>query len=1017
MEVRADNAMLVRSVLSGATSSASVVSSRYSDRTRLELEKLEEERALFTSYIDRKYATKAAEKERERSERSQSFRVSSRATSRVEEVQSRGGSCKNVRKPEIVTPVKSLLRPSDKRGCKRQETPGQRQYNRTVEDTELWLSEMEEQVLSEDYGKDLPSVQDLQRKQALLESDVKAHQDRIDYIKVTANKFVESGHVDADNIRLKEGALLKRYAALAESMAYRKQRLLESLQVQQLFHDLEDEAAWIRTKDPMAASTNFGRDLIGVQNLITKHQELLAKINNHESKFAGVISNGEQMLNDRTTSNEEIKLRINALKGEWNSLKEKSNQRKQDLKVSLQAHLYFADAKGAESWMREKEPIVLNQDYGNDVDSSKALLKKHEALVSNLEAFGSTIQALQEQVRDCRQQALIVDITGKRCVMPLYYDHTGKSSCETSMRKSDAVTLLNSNKDRRKVEEHDCQGFVPAVCTKRIDSWLSASKQIPIDGLSIADRQAQINSQYDNLLSLARERQNGLNETVKAYVVMREAADLAVWIKDKESQALIKDVGEDLEEIESLQKKFDDFKDDLKANEVRLTRMNEIAIQLTSLGQTKAALKVKTQMQTLNEKWAELQTRTQDRISQLGSAHELQRFYRDVDETKEWVAGKRYALNNDELGKDLRGVQTLQRKHEVLERDLATLQDKICQLDETANRLMQSHPDTAKQTYAKQKEINEEWQQVVSKAQQRKEKLLESYDLQRFLSDYRDLSAWVGFMIGPANSGELANDVAGVEVLIERHQEHLPHDARASTFSAFEQFGNELLLANHYAAPEIQEKIENLAKVREELKCAWTARQLQLDQNLPLQLHLRNCEQAENWMSTRRAFVSTEEVYLTGDNLDAKSKEHEDLRSAIDKAINGHEEKVSARHVLADQLIAQEHYAGKLIYDMLDRWRHLKEDLIEKRWWPGEDQTLQQFLRDVDATENWITERLQLATDEGYKDPANIESKHQQYQEFKAELANADGIQSVLAISKSLWKLTRAWIGKYGVSL
>jgi spectrin alpha len=68
----------------------------------------------------------------------------------------------------------------------------------------------------------------------------------------------------------------------------------------------------------------------------------------------------------------------------------------------LQAHQYFADANEAESWMKEKEPIVCNTDYGKDEDSSEALLKKHEALVSDLEAFGNTISALREQAQSCR---------------------------------------------------------------------------------------------------------------------------------------------------------------------------------------------------------------------------------------------------------------------------------------------------------------------------------------------------------------------------------------------------------------------------------------------------------------------------------------------------------------------------------------------------------------------------------------------------------------------------------------
>ena len=63
-----------------------------------------------------------------------------------------------------------------------------------------------------------------------------------------------------------------RYSNLMKPMSNRKTRLMDSLDVQQLFRDVEDEEAWIREKEPIINSTNRGRDLIGVQNLIKKHQ-------------------------------------------------------------------------------------------------------------------------------------------------------------------------------------------------------------------------------------------------------------------------------------------------------------------------------------------------------------------------------------------------------------------------------------------------------------------------------------------------------------------------------------------------------------------------------------------------------------------------------------------------------------------------------------------------------------------------------------------------------------------------
>lgn len=50
---------------------------------------------------------------------------------------------------------------------------------------------------------------------------------------------------------------------------------------------------------------------------------------------------------------------------------------------------------------------------------------------------------------------------------------------------------------------------------------------------------------------------------------------------------------------------------------------------------------------------------------------------RDADETKAWINEKDTALSVDDYGRDLAGVQALQRRHDGLERDLAALEDKV----------------------------------------------------------------------------------------------------------------------------------------------------------------------------------------------------------------------------------------------------------------------------------------------------------------------------------------------------
>lgn len=110
---------------------------------------------------------------------------------------------------------------------------------------------------------------------------------------------------------------------------------------------------------------------------------------------------------------------------------------------------------------------------------------------------------------------------------------------------------------------------------------------------------------------------------------------------------------------------------------------------------------------------------------------------RDADETKDWIEEKEIALNSTDFGHDLATVQRLQRKHEGLERDLAAIGEKVKDLDDTAQRLMQTHPDQEQSIYEHQREINDLWSGLAHKAEARKAKLLDSHDLQRFLSDFR----------------------------------------------------------------------------------------------------------------------------------------------------------------------------------------------------------------------------------------------------------------------------------------
>ncbi|XP_065916481.1 spectrin alpha chain, non-erythrocytic 1-like [Dysidea avara] len=906
-----------------------------------------------------------------------------------------------------------LLALSNDKCQKLQEANQQQQFNRAVEDIDLWLNEVEGHLASQDLGKDLVSVQSLQKKHILLEADIAAHQDRIDSIVQQAEGFVSENHFDSDAIVSKQQALVTRYENVQDPLAKRKANLEASHQLQQIFREIEDEESWIREKEAAVSSTNWGKDLVGVQNLQKKHQALVAEITGHEARVKKVCSDGEAMVMQGHYRASDIQAKTTNLQEKWETLKEKAANRSASLEESLMAQQYLSDASEAELWMKEKEPIVASNDYGKDEDSAQALLKKHETVMADVTAFGSTVETLKEQASKCNPpSASMVEQsppkTNKQYVTALY-SYQPKSAREVAMKKGDVMVLLNtSHKDWWKVELGDKQGFVPAVYVKKTDApplnrRESFAMRPEQQQESIEVRQKTINERYKHLQQLAKERKQKLDESRKRHKLSREINELESWINDKEAVVNSDELGKDLEHVEVLQTKFNDLQKDLSANEARLNGISEMAEQMIQEGHTDTDT-IQHEVETLIGHWESLLTMTENRKKALSGSHEVQKFIRDADETKGWINEKDVALSSDDYGRDLASVQALQRKHEGLERDLAALEDKIKFLGQEVTQLVSAQPGNTKVVKAKEKEVNDCWTKLQAKAAMRKAKLLESYDLQRFLNDFRDLMSWLNSITALVSSDELATDVGRAESLLEHHQEQrVEIDTHAAGFQTFESFGLQLLANNHYASTEINEKLQTVKTEKENLERAWNNRKERLKQCLDLQVFNREVEAAEAWMATREAFLATEDVGGSLDGVEALIKKHEDF----DKSLNAQEEKIASLQTFADELIQGRHYAAAEIAerraDVLGRWSKLKAALVAKRNKLGESQSLQQFNRDADEVDTWMMEKMQTASDESYKDPTNLQGKLQKHQAFEAEVAaNEERVFAVINMGQTL---------------
>lgn len=85
---------------------------------------------------------------------------------------------------------------------------------------------------------------------------------------------------------------------------------------------------------------------------------------------------------------------------------------------------------------------------------------------------------------------------------------------------------------------------------------------------------------WEQLLSKLAEKGMKLQQALVLVQFLRHCDEVMFWINDKGSFLTSDEFGHDLEHVEVLQRKFDEFQKDMASQEYRVTEVNELAEKL-----------------------------------------------------------------------------------------------------------------------------------------------------------------------------------------------------------------------------------------------------------------------------------------------------------------------------------------------------------------------------------------------------------------------------------------------------
>merc|ERR1719507_1465725 len=918
--------------------------------------------------------------------------------------------------------------------------------NRKAGMRETWLSENQRLVSQDNFGFDLAAVEAAAKKHEAIETDIFAYEERVQAVVAVAMELEAENYHDIERINARKDNVLRLWNYLLELLKARRSRLELSLQLQHNFQEMLYILDSMEELKLRLLSDDFGKHLMGVEDLLQKHSLVEADINVLGERVKQVVQHSQRFLDEESSEGYRpcdpsiIVDRVQALEDAYAELVKLAVERRSRLEESRLLWQFYWDMAEEESWVKEMQNILLQADIGHDLTTINLLLSKHKTLETEILGHESALQVSISGGDELIQQGHFGSEKIQERIQEVsdMWNHLINLMDERKRRLTDAVDFHQFFTDADDVDNWmlDILKLVSSddigKDESNVQTLLKKHKEVTdelknyqatIDALHeqagalgeedresnpVVERIASIDRRYKELLEMAKIRKQRLLDALSLYKLFTEADGVEQWITEKEKMLNTMVPGKDIEDCEIMKHRFDGFDREMNANASRVAVVNQLARQLLHVDHPGSEEIIERQNQ-LNTKWSSLREKSELKREELNSAHGVQTFHIECRETVTWIEDKMRVLEQtDELKMDLTGIMTLQRKLSGMERDLAAIQAKLDALEEESEKIAGSHPEEAVVIQQRTNRLREIWDQLTEMLKERDAKLEEAGDLHRFLKDLDHFQAWLSKTESDIANEDSPASLAEAEKLLSTHQQIREEiDSYVNDYSSMMEYGEKITAdPATFDDPQymfLRERLKALKDGWEEVHQMWENRQTLLSQSLNLQMFTRDAKQAEVLLSSQELILGRDESPANLEQAETLMKKQEGLLTTMD----ANDDKINGVLTFAERLIQEDHYAAdkitKKMEEISERRNKNRAQAMEQLERVRDQHLLHTFLQDCEELHDWIQERNVLVQEDTYRSARTIHSKWTRHQAFQSEIqSNKDRLDKILESGQAL---------------
>uniref|UniRef100_A0A673H9N2 Spectrin beta chain, non-erythrocytic 1-like n=1 Tax=Sinocyclocheilus rhinocerous TaxID=307959 RepID=A0A673H9N2_9TELE len=920
-----------------------------------------------------------------------------------------------------------------------------RRFDRKAAMRETWLSENQRLVSQDNFGFDLQAVEAATKKHEAIETDIAAYEERVLAVVAVARELETENYHDIKRIAARKDNVLRLWEYLLELLKARRQRLEMNLGLQRVFQEMLYIMDWMDEMKMLLLSQDYGKHLLGVEDLLQKHALVEADIGIQADRVKAVNANAQKLAVDE--EGKKSSLFTGIIFGFWMDIHYMTYMSKNALHIHI-CMGYINMVSYMTIYFIYLNLVLLKSDLYTYITLFYVLKNKANPIEAHLSL---TVFASSAQLSLWINEKMLT-------AQDMSYDEA-RNLHSKWLKHQAFMAELQSNKEwLDKIEKEGTQLVSEKPETEAI----------------VKEKLATLQKMWTELETTTQTKAQCLFDANKAELFTQSCADLDKWLVGLEGQIQSDDYGKDLtsmleNQVEVRQREVEELHEQKKLlsktfkkksyrpqsfellvvchhdhlccyctfNFIRYiiknrfsthtltqTSFNPQTLQKEIQGhqprcddifeRSQSILKadspnveaIQARLSDLQQLWSLIIQETEKRHARLEEAHKAQQYYFDAAEAEAWMSEQELYMMSEEKAKDEQSSVAMLKKHQILEQAVEDYAENVHQLSKTSRGLVAANHPESERIGMRQSQVDKLYAGLKDLSEERRGKLEERFRLFQLNREVDDLEQWIAEREVVAGSHELGQDYEHVTMLQERFREFARDTGNIGQerVDGVNRMADELINAGHTDAATVAEWKDGLNEAWADLLELIDTRTQILAASYELHKFYHDAKEILGRILDKHKKLP-EELGRDQNTVETLQRMHTTFEHDI-QALG-----TQVRQLQEDAVRLQSAYAGDKADDIqrregevLEAWRSLLEACEGRRARLLDTGDKFRFFSMVRDLMLWMEDVIRLIeTQEKPRDVSSVELLMNNHQGIKAEIdARNDSFTTCIELGKSL---------------